>query len=224
MYQQTDNILKIKNLAVFRSELPLFESIDFELRAGNAIQISGTNGAGKTSLLRCLCGLSSRHEGEILWNGRSIDKNKEDYLDQLLYLGHSLGLKPKLTVQQNLRFYQGLRFVQDDDSILEALTALKIAQYLDEMVGNLSAGQKRRVALARVVCEPVKLWILDEPMVALDTEGQKWLERVCNSHLDTGGMILLTSHQKLEGINNLTELTLQIACLASHYEQLKDNE
>ena len=207
---------------MFRSELPLFTPVDFELKSGEAIQISGTNGSGKTSLLRCLCGLSSRHQGVISWNGQSIQSNSEYYYRELLYLGHALGLKPKLTVHQNLAFYQSLRFANDEQSILRALKALKIDSFLDEMVGNLSAGQKRRVALARVVCEPVKLWILDEPMVALDIDGQKWLEETCNQHLTQGGLIILTSHQAITGIDNLRMLNLIEADLEAHYQMLGD--
>ncbi len=178
------------------------------MKAGEAIQIKGTNGSGKTSLLRCLCGLSHRHQGLIRWNDANIDDVKDDFYAHLLYIGHALGLKPKLSIEQNLDFYQQLRFTQDQAIILQALEQLKIGAYHDELVGNLSAGQKRRVALARIISEPVSLWVLDEPMVALDVEGQAWLERACNQHLADGGMIILTSHQTIEGINGLTELRL----------------
>ena len=211
MIKESSNSLKVENLSVFRSELPLFKAISFELNAGDAIQIGGTNGSGKTSFLRCLCDLSRRYEGNICWNNDDISEGAADYYGQMLYIGHSLGLKPKLTVQQNLTFYQELRFEKNESVIEDALNQLKIGAYFDEMVGNLSAGQKRRVALARLLCEPVDLWILDEPMVALDLEGQSWLENVCNRHLERGGMIVLTSHQVIEGINGLKMLVLQDA-------------
>jgi len=213
LIKESSNSLKVENLSVFRSELPLFEAISFELNAGDAIQIGGTNGSGKTSFLRCLCDLSRRYEGNIWWNNDDISEHAESYYAQILYIGHSLGLKPKLTVQQNLSFYQELRFDKNELVIEKALNQLKIGAYFDEMVGNLSAGQKRRVALARILCEPVDLWILDEPMVALDREGQSWLENACNRHLDSGGMIVLTSHQAIEGINGLKMLELQDANL-----------
>ena len=213
MIKKSTNSLKVENLSVFRSELPLFEAISFELNSGDAIQIGGTNGSGKTSFLRCLCDLSRRYEGSIYWNNDDISEHSEDYYARMLYLGHSLGLKPKLTVQQNLSFYQELRFDKDESLIEKALNQLKIGAYFDEMVGNLSAGQKRRVALARIICEPVDIWILDEPMVALDLEGQIWLENECNKHLVDGGMIVLTSHQTIEGIDGLKILQLQDAKL-----------
>ena len=188
--------------------MPLFEPVNFTVNSGEAIQISGTNGSGKTSLLRCLCGLSHRHEGLISWNGANIDEVKDDYYAQLLYIGHTLGLKPKLSIEQNLGFYQQLRYPINEEVILQALEQLNIGAYHDELVGNLSAGQKRRVSLARIVCEPVGLWVLDEPMVALDAAGQAWLVQTCNQHLIDGGMIILTSHQTIEGINGLSEYRL----------------
>ncbi len=209
MQQKSDNHLNVQNLTVFRSELPLFEPVSFSMQAGKAIQLSGTNGSGKTSLLRCLCGLSHRHEGLMSWNGVNIVDAQQDYYAELLYIGHALGLKSKLTIEQNLDFYQQLRFRKDEDMIIQALEQLKISAYHDELVGNLSAGQKRRVALARIICEPVALWVLDEPMVALDVEGQAWLEQTCNQHLRDGGMLILTSHQTIQGINGLTEYRLK---------------
>lgn len=217
MADKFNNQFSVKDLTVFRSDLALFEPISFELNAGSAIQVGGTNGAGKTSLLRCLCGLSQRHRGVIDWNEHAIETNQDDFYRQLLYIGHSLGLKPKLTVEQNLSFYQQLRFKHQAEQITQALEALNIGLYHDELVGNLSAGQKRRVALARIMTEPVGLWILDEPMVALDADGQQWLENVCNSHLSRGGMIILTSHQIITGINDLQQCDLQEAGLDGNY-------
>ncbi|MCF6194621.1 MAG: cytochrome c biogenesis heme-transporting ATPase CcmA [Kangiellaceae bacterium] len=218
-----NNCLKIENLAVYRSDLPLFEPVSFSVCAGESIQISGTNGSGKTSLLRCICGISHRHQGRILWNAdasgkghASVDANSyeddiSDMYGNMLYIGHSLGLKPKLTVEQNLKFYQQLRFPQNAELIETALEQLNIGIYHDEEVGNLSAGQKRRVSLARLLTEPVSLWVLDEPMVALDLDGQAWLENVCNKHIAHGGLILLTSHQQITGINGLVQLELKEA-------------
>jgi len=217
LQQISTNQLKVENLTVFRSELPLFEPVNFNLSAGDAVQISGVNGSGKTSLLRCLCGLSHRHEGVISWNDIHIDNDQTDFHDQLLYIGHALGLKPKLTVEQNLNFYRQLRFDEADSLIKNALDQLNIGAYYDELVGNLSAGQKRRVALARIISEPVGLWILDEPMVALDVDGQTWLEQVCNDHLSRGGMIVLTSHQRISAIKGLDEYKLIPANLDGNY-------
>lgn len=227
MSKDSNNQLTVENLSVFRSELPLFEPVSLELKSGEAIQISGTNGSGKTSLLRCICGLSHRYEGAVGWRSShsnidmiadtNHDIDNSEFYRQLLYIGHSLGLKPKLTVLQNLDFYRQLRFTENSELIKESLDQLHIGAYQDELVGNLSAGQKRRVALARIICEPVALWILDEPMVALDAGGQNWLEGVCNGHLSGDGMILLTSHQTITGINGLNEYRLKEAKLSDSY-------
>jgi heme exporter protein A len=223
LYQESENLLKIENLTVFRSDLPLFDTITTQLKSGQALQVSGSNGSGKTSLLRCLCGLSSRYTGEILWNNKAVGAINHEFYQQLLYLGHDLGLKPRLTVKQNLTFYQSLRFKSNPNAIIQALQALKIERYLDEQVANLSAGQKRRVTLARIISEPVKVWILDEPMVALDLDGQAWLESVCNAHLASGGLIVLTSHQPLTGLNNLSSLQLQPADLKAFYQKMGEH-
>lgn len=215
MSKQATPYLELKDLTVIRSDLPLFKPVDISLNPAQAIQISGTNGAGKTSLLRCICGLSQRYQGKINWMGQSIEESHSSLYQELLYIGHALGLKPKLTVEQNLSFYQQLRSEYHRQAILDALEQLEIGAYFDEYVGNLSAGQKRRVALARILVEPVKFWVLDEPMVALDVNGQAWLEKVCNDHLANGGMIMLTSHQRIEGIDGLSEYPLQEAGLTS---------
>ena len=210
-----ENSLRIESLAVYRSDLPLFEPVSFSLNAGEAIQISGTNGSGKTSLLRCVCGISHRHQGRVVWNEKDLASSSgngnTDMYRNMLYIGHSLGLKPKLTVEQNLKFYQQLRFSENSELIEKSLKQLNIGIYHDEQVGNLSAGQKRRVSLARLLTEPVSVWILDEPMVALDLAGQSWLEKVCNLHIANGGLILLTSHQEITGINGLVQHELKDA-------------
>lgn len=196
--------------------MPLFNPVDFDLSDGDALQIRGINGSGKTSMIRCLCGLSQRFEGDILFNDIAVNASHTPFFSNTLYLGHKLGLKPKLTVAQNLAFYFGLRAAsiqnKNEDSFESrmhtALTQLSIIAYLDEPVANLSAGQKRRVSLARLITEPVDFWILDEPMVALDAFGQRWLEQACNNHLENKGILLVTSHQTIAGINSLQELML----------------
>lgn len=202
------NSIKISDLTVSRGDLPIFDPVDLNLTSGDSIQIRGVNGAGKTTLLRAICGLCNSHEGNVTWNGHSIFNPESDFYDNLLYLGHSLGLKPKLTAEQNLNFYRNLRFPQDNSLVLKALEQTGVGNYFDEFVARMSAGQKRRVALARIITEPVPLWILDEPMVALDVHGQAWLEQVCNRHLQRGGILIVTSHQPISGIDGLKELHL----------------
>ena len=203
-----NNRLEIHNLTVSRSDIAIFNPVNLTLEAGQSVQVRGANGAGKTTLLRALCGLCNSHDGEVKWNNTSIYAKNSDYHQNLLYLGHSLGLKPKLTAEQNLSFYRELRFDADYDLCLNALQQLGIGAYHDEFVARMSAGQKRRVALSRILTEPVPLWVLDEPMVALDVHGQAWLESACNRHLQNGGILMITSHQPISGIHGLKELTL----------------
>lgn len=204
----SENLLQVSDLTVIRSDLPVFDPVSFELQSGQSLQIRGANGSGKTTLLRALCGLNNGHEGAVSWNQASIFENQLDFYRQLLYIGHSLGLKPKLTAEQNLNFYRELRFTANSELVIEALNKLGIGAYSDEYVARLSAGQKRRVALSRIISEPVALWVLDEPMVALDIDGQKWLETMCNQHLERGGILVITSHQPISGISGLRELSL----------------
>ncbi len=204
----SDNLIEITNLTVIRSDFPVFSPVNFSLGAGQAMQIRGTNGAGKTTLLRAICGLCHSLEGEISWNDEVITPAHQNFYQSLLYIGHALGLKPKLTIEQNLSFFQQLRFELDSQLIQEAMQAFGIAELYDEYVAKLSAGQKRRVSLCRIITEPVPLWILDEPLVALDVDGQQWMLDICNQHLERGGILLITSHQPINGIHNLRELTL----------------
>ncbi|MGX5174488.1 cytochrome c biogenesis heme-transporting ATPase CcmA [Aliikangiella sp. IMCC44653] len=203
-----ENRFEVTDLTVVRGDYRIFEPVSFKLSAGEALQISGANGAGKTTLIRALCGLTRSAEGMRLWNGKNIFASKSEYKQALLYIGHSLGLKPKLTVMQNLEFFQSLRFPLNTAQIDEALQRFDIAELADEAVSYLSAGQKRRVALARIMTEPTPLWILDEPLVALDTRGQAWMLQRCNQHLAHGGMLIVTSHQAVTGIQGLKELNL----------------
>ncbi|WP_444998168.1 cytochrome c biogenesis heme-transporting ATPase CcmA [Aliikangiella sp. IMCC44359] len=202
------NQLEISNLSVYRSDLPIFSPVSLTLKAGESVQIRGCNGSGKTTLLRAICGLNNNHDGIVSWNSTSIADSQQNYYQDLLYIGHSLGLKPKLTAEQNLNFYRMLRFEADPRLILQALNQFGVGHYSDELVGRLSAGQKRRVSLARIMTEPVPVWVLDEPLVALDVEGQRWLEDICNKHLESGGILLITSHQPITGIRGLRELSL----------------
>ncbi len=204
--------LEISNLRVMRSDVTVFSGVNFSLESGESLQISGSNGSGKTTLLRAICGLCEHDSGEVLYNAKTtnfIDEQAQNpFYQELLYLGHGLGLKPKLTAEQNLNFYRQLRFFAEPKLVLEALKMLRVGAYFDVLVERLSAGQKRRVALSRLITEPASLWVLDEPLVALDKQGQEWLVEQCNQHLARGGLLIITSHQPIAGINGLRELTL----------------
>ncbi len=195
-------MLSVSNLSCSRGDKRLFSGVSFSLQAGQWLHLEGDNGVGKTSLLRLVCGLSALEQGEISWQGQSTVKNPEAFRADLAYLGHQLALKEDLTPLENLQADAAV--AGRNLSKQEALTALsqlglRGREHLPVRV--LSQGQKRRTALARLWLSTAKLWILDEPFVALDTAAQNALSAVIHRHLARQGMVLLTSHQAvtLEG-------------------------
>lgn len=186
----------VSNLSCARGDKRLFSGVSFSLQPGQWLHLEGNNGVGKTSLLRLVCGLSALEEGEITWNNQAVSKNPQTFRANLAYLGHQLALKDDLSPLENL---------QTDAAIVgRQLTASDAKQALAQMglrgrenlpVRVLSQGQKRRTALARLLVSSAKLWVLDEPFVALDSMAQNALSEVINAHLAKEGMVLLTSHQ-----------------------------
>ena len=192
-------MLSISNLACVRGDRRLFSGLAFSLEPGGRLHVGGENGAGKTSLLRILCGLSPAEEGEIRWQGRPIREIGDAYRQDVLYLGHHHALKEDLTALENLRIaaaLAGVRLNEDEGVDLLRRAGLRGREYLPVRV--LSQGQKRRVALARLLCSRAPLWILDEPFVALDVAAVGWLAGIVGAHVAGGGMAVLTSHQEVE--------------------------
>ena len=184
-----DLILKVANLGIRRSERWLFRELSFELARGEIIQVVGQNGAGKTSLMRSLCGLLTHAEGTIEWT--EID----DLPCLPLYLGHLAAVKPELTVFENLKFHPIAGQFLEDEPIEDAIDQVRLGHYLDTPTRHLSAGQTRRVGLARLLLAKTPCWILDEPFTSLDVEGCRWLEVQMEQFAENGGCVLLTSHQ-----------------------------
>lgn len=189
-------MFSVSNLSCSKGDKRLFSGVSFTLQPGQWLHLEGDNGVGKTSLLRLACGLSALEDGEITWNNQAVSKDPQTFRANLAYLGHQLALKDDLSPLENL---------QTDAAIVgRQLTASDAKQALAQMglrgrenlpVRVLSQGQKRRTALARLLVSSAKLWILDEPFVALDTMAQNALSEVINAHLAKEGMVLLTSHQ-----------------------------
>jgi len=180
----------------------LFKDLDFELSVGQAQHITGANGAGKTSLLRIVAGLSEADAGSIRWNDRDIDNPESDYFRTLSFLGHRPALKAALTPLENLVSHASLHRpggtrAMAEQRAMTALAQMQIGERQDRAVGYLSAGQRQRVALARVAMMEDSLWLLDEPATALDQQGIELLEKMLGSHLAGGGMLVFTSHQRL---------------------------
>ncbi len=190
-------MLEIRNVTCIRDERVLFERLNFTISDGELIQIEGQNGAGKTTLLRIIAGLGYADEGDIFWKNESIKQNREEFHSDLLFLGHHTGVKRELTAFENLAFYQSMHDNYNEPAIWDALARVGLAGREDVAAGQLSAGQQRRVALARLWLSNHKLWILDEPLTAIDKQGVKVLEKLFMDHAKQGGIVLLTTHQDL---------------------------
>lgn len=202
-------MLSVANLSCVRDERVLFDELNFTISGGELVQIEGPNGAGKTTLLRIIAGLGHSDSGEVQWCNESIAVAREDYHQSLLFLGHQTGVKRELTAFENLAFFQAMHTCQQgsdlkgtpqvsgDDALWQALAHVGLAGREDISAGQLSAGQQRRVALARLWLSNHKLWVLDEPLTAIDKQGVKVLEALFLSHAERGGMVLLTTHQDM---------------------------
>jgi len=190
--------LEVKNLQCTRGDRELFTNLSFQLENKQLMMLEGQNGSGKTTLLRSLCGLYEADHGEILWDNESIKKQDELYRRNLLYLGHLNAIKPDLTVLENLRINTSLAGEQvTDTQLMEALDDIGLYAFEDFPARQLSQGQKRRVALARLLVSQAKLWVLDEPFVALDVAAVTHLQMIIAKHVEQGGMVILTTHQEV---------------------------
>ncbi|MBK9955193.1 MAG: cytochrome c biogenesis heme-transporting ATPase CcmA [Rhodocyclaceae bacterium] len=195
-------MLAVSALSCLRGERRLFSDLAFELAPGEWLHVQGENGAGKTTLLRALVGLAQPDEGEIRWRGAPIGKLGEDYRREMLYLGHHGAVKEELTPLENLRLAAALdgRKLDDRDTIA-TLHRFGLKGREELPVRCLSAGQKRRVLLARLVTRNAALWVLDEPFTALDVKAIEMLSALIGEHLAQGGMAILTSHQAMPMAN-----------------------
>ncbi|WP_305074980.1 cytochrome c biogenesis heme-transporting ATPase CcmA [Propionivibrio sp.] len=192
-------MLETSDLECQRGDRRLFAGLGFRLDAGELLYLRGHNGSGKTSLLRMLCGLLPPAAGEIRWRGQPIGKLGEDYRRELCYLGHHNAIKEELTPLENLLTAAALADEPlDEDQALDALETLGLAGREDLACRYLSQGQKRRVALARLVNERRPLWLLDEPFVALDVAAVDLVAGLIGAHLQRGGLAVLTTHQPVE--------------------------
>ena len=194
------DLLQIDNLACIRDDRVLFEHLNLSLAAGQMLLVEGHNGSGKTSLLRILTGLKLADEGDVLWRGVAIDRLAADYTEQVSYVGHHDGVKRDLSCLENLRLVQAMGKPSGVD-LDEALDRVSLFRYGDTLVSNLSAGQKRRLALSRLMVTESLLWILDEPFTSLDKESMASFESMFESHLASHGIIVMTSHHDIKMVN-----------------------
>jgi heme exporter protein A len=185
-------LLEARALSFYRQDEPVFAPMDFQLRTGELVLIEGDNGSGKTTLLRMLAGLLHVGEGELRWRGEPL--RRDDCAGDILFLGHQLGLKADLSPRENLRIIAGLHGCRDGTSLDSVLVDIGLSGYEDEPVRRLSAGQKKRAALARLLLLPATLWLLDEPYANLDRIGIALVNDLLETHTAAGGAALVTSH------------------------------
>ncbi|EEX50892.1 cytochrome c biogenesis heme-transporting ATPase CcmA [Pasteurella dagmatis] len=191
--------LKTEQLACQRGDKILFTGLNLTVNSGDFVQIEGHNGIGKTSLLRIVVGLAQALSGEVSWNGINVVKQRENYHYDLLYLGHHSGVKPELTAWENLKFYQRISACKQGDEVLwQVLETVGLLGREDIPAAQLSAGQQRRIALARLWLSKAPLWILDEPFTAIDKKGIQVLTALFEQHVQKGGIVIFTSHQDVQ--------------------------
>lgn len=209
----SDFCLEGENLHLWRGDHHVLRGVRFQVRGGECLQLTGANGAGKTTLLRTACGLSYPEGGEISWCGQSIRKDLHAFHAQLAYLGHEPPLKAELTARENLHYWVGVRRRMERQELDRALERVGAEHWADRPVRTLSAGQKRRAALAGLTLMRVPLWLLDEPTTNLDAAGQKLVGTLIDEHLQAGGLALAAVHHEIAvsvtgGLRRM-ELTLE---------------
>lgn len=189
--------LSAKDLTLIRGERCLFEGLEFALNPGELLLLEGANGSGKTSLMRVIAGMLSLESGEIFWDGEPVSRQRQIFHGSLVWLAHRSGLKGDLTLVENLRFERSLR-PQSNVEPEQVFERLGIARLKALPLRSLSAGQERRVALARMLLADVPLWLLDEPFTNLDRDGRQLVMQLTEEHLGNGGLCVMAAHQDIE--------------------------
>lgn len=197
MTQNRNDHLSAEDLLLWRGDRCLFRDLSLELQPGQLLHVTGPNGSGKTSLLRVLCGLTEPQQGQVKWRGEPIRDDVGAYHADLAYLGHRDGLKGDLTGIENLKFHFAFRSYMNTGRIEEALQGMGLEGAVSLSARFLSAGQRRRVALTRVILSRAPLWILDEPYANLDAQGSALITHRVTDHLERGGLAVMAVHQTL---------------------------
>jgi heme exporter protein A len=190
-------MLKVAGLHLWRGDRHVLRGVSFEGHPGQCVLLTGRNGAGKTSLIRVIAGLLEAEEGEVTWRGAPARQVRHEFHAELAYLGHEPPLKGDLTARENLKYSIGIRRVVRSADIDGALARTGAMAFADRPVRTLSAGQRRRVALAGVLLAGAVLWLLDEPTTNLDAEGQQLVARLIAEHLAQQGMVVAAVHHAL---------------------------
>jgi heme exporter protein A len=190
-------MLSVTGLHLWRGDRHVLRGVSFTAGTGQCVLLSGKNGAGKTTLLRAIAGLLDPEEGQVSWRGAPARATRDAFHSELAYLGHEPPLKGDLTAQENLRYAIGIRRAVTSGEIDAALGTTGAAGFADRAVRMLSAGQKRRVALAGVLLTGAVLWLLDEPTTNLDADGQRLVVRLIEEQVGRGGIVVAAVHQAL---------------------------
>jgi len=202
--------LRGEGLHLWRGDRHILRGVSLELRSGEVVQLTGSNGAGKTTLLRALGGLIYPEEGRVLWAGANIREDLRAYHAQMAYVGHEPPLKSDLNARENLHYWVGVRRRLTASDIEKALDDVGADEWRERAARTLSAGQKRRVALAGLKLMNVPLWLLDEPTTNLDTAGQSLVNRMIEEQVARGGMVIAAVHHEL-ALASLTPRPMQLA-------------
>jgi len=191
--------LTLHDVACERGGRLLFDGLSLSLQPGQMLRVRGANGAGKSSLLRVLCGLQPAARGSVLWRGRPIAAQRESFAQSLAYLGHALALSDELSAEENLHAASALAGeAAPGERVRAALRDAGLGGHERRPIKRLSQGQRRRCALARLaLADRRALWVLDEPFTALDADATTWVDTLLRRHLQRGGLLVLTSHQDL---------------------------
>jgi heme exporter protein A len=197
MSSNTPHALEAETLQLWRGERHVLRSVSFSLAGGECLQVRGANGAGKTTLLRAVCGLLQPEAGRILWQGSDVRADLLAYHTRLIYIGHEPPLKPDLNALENLRFWIGVRQPVERAAAQAALQRVGADRFSTRAVRTLSAGQRRRVALAALALLAAPLWLLDEPTTNLDADGQRLVASLIDEHLGRGGLVVTAGHHEL---------------------------
>lgn len=192
-------MLEVDNLTCVRGDHTLFTGLSFSLAAGELLQVQGENGSGKTSLLRTVCGLMQAEDGEIRWNGKNVKEIRQEFNAAMVYLGHHNAVKDELNAVENLCISSGLAgFEISETEAVKILQRMGLRRKVHLPVKVLSQGQRRRVALSRLLSTEASLWVLDEPLTALDVGAVDLMQELIAEHLSKAGMVIFTTHQPLQ--------------------------